>query len=361
MVFKLRVTGNNPTQSLKTMLNISILGASNSILKNGYVPRVQEALKALGVECSIENFSVGATSCLRGMVPLLAGDIPRSDVIILEYSITDMPYLTEVGESVWRASYEGLVRTAALTHPESHIVCLILGRSQEKFFARQDIMRKNIHDIASKYNVSVVDFDAELRSLLPDVEEFEMCYKDMAHYQPPLPTSLCAASIAKEIYRRLGSSAVVDTTTANVFDEAKVIKFPENFGQYKEIKTFENSRLKVITLRLRLGESIELPAGIRPLGLEFVSWTDSCNIKIHRGENFQILHSLHGKVKTKQFSFLWRFMHTQADDWEERSLDNWMITAVSSAETKPTLFQYGMIANEPKHEKAAYLSRLIYY
>ena len=167
------------------MLNISILGASNSILHNGYVPRIEIALKQMGVESSISDSSVGATSCLRGVAPLLSGDVSNSDVIIIKYSITDMPYLTDVGEEIWSESYEGLVRVALRSNPNAHVICLIFGRSKAEFLERQKVMRKNIHKIAEKYNASVVDFDAELRALLPSHDEFEMCYKDVAHYQTP--------------------------------------------------------------------------------------------------------------------------------------------------------------------------------
>lgn len=344
-------------------IRVTVLGASNSILKNGYVPRLAPALYKQGIDAHINNVSIGASYCLRGLSSVISGEAEGSDIYILEFSVTDTPYLAKVGIETWLMSYEALVRSIYFQSPEASIIALILGRADKTVFKWQRVMRREIKLLAKKYGFSVVDFDKQLHNLLPSFEEFKEMYTDKLHYAAPLAPSLCATAIAKKIRAITEKERSEPHNTAlserHVLDGAKVL----NFVDYEKVdnlpkENFENSRYKVDVVKLAVGEKINLPDGIKPLGVEFVSTINSSSMGVERDGKDTHIHTFHKGLSEKRFNFLIRFSHLQ-DVWSDGAeCFAKSLYATKAPDSLPTVPKSGMIFNDQGN--AIYLKSLIY-
>lgn len=180
-------------------MNIVVIGGSNSLLKEGYLTHLAQALPA----ARIRQLSVGATSTLAAIGRLFdtAGE-QEPDVILYEYSINDAGHFAwrPDGDRSWMLAFHLLVKAAVRLYPNAVLVPLV--------FAMRRSAPLSLHD--PFYDLQINTF-AALRLPFIDMRSWlgqrfagdppAWLYGDEAHYSAPDATAM----IGNEVARRLAA------------------------------------------------------------------------------------------------------------------------------------------------------------
>lgn len=116
-------------------MKLLVIGGSNSLMKRGYVEELDRLVQAENVHgiTQIDNVSVGANGCIRGLESAKLSKIKNYDVVVIEYFINDFQIISRDGVGFWLSSYEGLIRYILSENPAIIIAPLLLGRRDEIF------------------------------------------------------------------------------------------------------------------------------------------------------------------------------------------------------------------------------------
>jgi hypothetical protein len=188
-------------------VNILVLGGSNSLLKNGYVQQLEEALHVAmaGQEAvHIRQLSVGATSTLAAIGRLhdTAGDLAAAapDVILYEYSINDAGHFAPRpdGAGSWLLCLHLLVKTAAQLYPNAVLVPLVFAMRRYASPAVADPFYLAQKEAFAALALPVIDIRAWFADLFLGRPP-EWLYGDEAHYAVPQAATLLACEIARRL------------------------------------------------------------------------------------------------------------------------------------------------------------------
>ncbi len=248
-------------------MNVLIVGGSNSRLKTGYTSSLRSKLELLG--CQIDTFtniSLGANTCLLGIVSLLdLKDGISYDIVVLEYSVNDYSMVARGDWSLWRASYEGIVRKIFRLWPASKLCCVLLGRSNVDAIL-WDRQINETKSIAKHYNAIVCD----AQYCVPLSIEGDSVYADPMHYSQ-LAQDFTGNLAAKLICDRdkCASNIFPQAFYDSVFDKVAVLDI-STLGTGKK-RIFSTSIVKIEALELGISDSFEVDIPGQLVCVMFVS------------------------------------------------------------------------------------------
>ena len=118
---------------MRSMVRLGVIGASNSIVRHGYVDEcVVQLADSHGVEVtSVTNLAVGASTCFLGLMQVLATGVAREvDVLLIEYALTDEAAFGARSDlyRAWAQCFEGVLRRVLDDNPDLVVCVVLLGR-----------------------------------------------------------------------------------------------------------------------------------------------------------------------------------------------------------------------------------------
>ena len=148
-----------PTAGAATSLHIVALGDSLTagyglLAKDGFVPRLQEALAAGGIAAAVANAGVSGDTASDGLARLDWSVPQGTDAVILELGANDM--LRGIAPETTRAALDAILSRLV----QRHIAVLLCGmRAAPNLGADYDQAFDRIYpDLAAKYGVPLYPF-----------------------------------------------------------------------------------------------------------------------------------------------------------------------------------------------------------
>jgi hypothetical protein len=279
------------------------IGGSNTRMKAGYIRSLRSGLERGGIELgSLRNISLGANSCLMGLISLeTESDIEKPDIVTIEYAVNDYALVASDMSDLWHAAYEGLVRQVRRRWPEALICCIILGREEY----RKDlweIITSGTRRIAEHYpNVIFVDCPTSLHPNL-DGEEHHALFADPMHYCPAMQDA--AGQLAADMILSAPKGAVAPMPHSlhpESLDPISVVDFSAMDGV---TETFQNSAVMAKALKLEAGKTLSVSLPGRLVAISFVSRKDGGSFIIQNGNQAALIHTLHRDIRDEKFAFL---------------------------------------------------------
>ena len=193
-------------------MNILVLGGSNSLLKNGYVQHLEQALAARG-PVTVRQLSVGATSSLAAIGRLSETAGADVDVILYEYSINDAGHFAWRREGVgsWLLCLQLLLKTAARLYPDAVFVPLVFAMRRHALPAVPDPFHAAQVQSFAALGLPTIDVRRWLADLFLD-QPPAWLYGDEAHYAAPYATALIGCEIARRLPALLETAEPVSAT-----------------------------------------------------------------------------------------------------------------------------------------------------
>lgn len=178
-------------------MNILIIGGSNSLLKDGYVTHLAQALPF----ARIRQLSVGATSTMAAIGRLFdtAGQ-QEPDVILYEYSINDAGHFAwrPDGGHSWLLAFHLLVKVAAQLYPNAVLVPLVFAMRRASLPSLPDPFHALQINAFSALDLPFID----VRSWLGQFFVYDppaWLYGDEAHYAVPYATAMIGSEVARRL------------------------------------------------------------------------------------------------------------------------------------------------------------------
>ncbi|GGC07664.1 SGNH/GDSL hydrolase family protein [Pseudoduganella buxea] len=259
-------------------MNILILGGSNSLLKDGYVQHLEQALAASG-PVQVRQLSVGATSTLAAIGRLYdTAGLADVDVILYEYSINDAGHFAwrPDGARSWLLCLHLLIQAAAQLYPRAVLVPLV--------FAMRRFAPLHVND--PFYQAQTETFAAlglptiDLRQWFADLflgRVPDWLYGDEAHYAAPHGTTLIGCEIARRLPRLLQEAAPLEATWARmqaVSPHGSLAMFyvpAAGLAQFAsgpvEVRRDANRLMDLTFLRLGAGSALAMRTEMFPLAV----------------------------------------------------------------------------------------------
>ena len=228
-------------------MNVCILGTSNGIISDGYV----KAIKKCSDFSSINNLSLGASSCAFFPYRLNEIDWENTDLIFVESLVNDAASaragafdFTDI-----RLYYEDLIYQCFMH--EVQLVCIVLpGRTKDAYY---DSCIALLRDVLIEYNVTIWDIEKNIEShCLANQIGYMDLYRDAAHPHSWFLYEVSAGLLSKEF------KPTVPSFKKDEFEQIKFISITDpNF-------TFELDDLdfKVINTSLLSAETKVIPKNI---------------------------------------------------------------------------------------------------
>ena len=282
------------------MINILIIGGSNSRLKNGYTKTLLEKFQAAEISCQINNISLGANTCLLGLISLLdIKDAIDYDLVMIEYSVNDYSMMLQGDILLWRASYEGLIRCVFKKYARAKICCVLLGRSDAKpVLWESQISETKL--IAKHYgNVIIADVQANISRQIGQ----DNLYADPLHYSD---SGQVAAGnyTASRIFEEIGktNSILPPPIYSYALDSVGILNFSDFAGG--KFHEFSNSIIQIKALELTLGKDVEFTVPGEIICIMFLSVPGAGSFRVSCGKQSAVVHTLHDGVESGKFLFL---------------------------------------------------------
>lgn len=302
-------------------------------MRPGYTTQLPLLLEQAGVPAEWVNIAVGANDCLRGLSMVKQrDDLAAFDIVLVEYAINDLNLYRE-SATLWMRAFEGLLRHLRRSAPEALVAVPFLGRSDTPFQRIKQAMLRDVRRLAKHYGVLLIDFDTYLRRHVMPRQPVTSAYQDAAHLSRPITTALLAAYAAICIrqrlplghrlrlsaypwlvplglglmgaWRRLAPQTLPAALAAGHFEGARSVSLIDVAPAHLPRVTLKNSRYCAETVRLAVGEAIELPIAGELLSVDFVSTADGCDLVIEDGSpRARVLHATHRQVISGKFQFL---------------------------------------------------------
>lgn len=271
-------------------MNILVLGGSNSLLKNGYVHHLEQALAARG-PVTVRQLSVGATSSLAAIGRLSETAGADVDVILYEYSINDAGHFAwrPDGGTSWLLCLHLLLQTAARLYPNAVFVPLVFAMRRSAQPQVADPFLDFQNDWFARLGLPVIDVRRWLADLFLD-QPPAWLYGDEAHYAAPYATAL----IGCEIARRLPALRAQAATVAAAWERMRTLS-PHGalelayvpaagLAQFAagpaELLQDENRLMRLSFLRMRAGSSLALRTEMFPLAFYLKSDAQHDSVRV---------------------------------------------------------------------------------
>ncbi|WP_198120631.1 SGNH/GDSL hydrolase family protein [Massilia rhizosphaerae] len=259
-------------------MNILVVGGSNSLLKNGYVQHLEQALAAR-MPVTVRQLSVGATSSLAAIGRLFetAGNM-EVDVILYEYSINDAGHFAwrPDGGASWLLCLHLLIKAAAQLYPNAVFVPLVFAMQRFASPAVRDPFYDFQVEWFARLGLSTIDVRRWLADLFLDHPPAWL-YGDEAHYATPQATAL----IGCEIARRLLVARTQDAPLSAIWERLQTISphgslemayvpaagLAQFVSGPAELMLDGNRLMQLTFLRMREGSTLALRTEMFPLAL----------------------------------------------------------------------------------------------
>ncbi len=232
----------------KPKVNISIVGGSNSVMRNGYAKYLNTYIgNKISLETSLKYYSLGGVPNIFGTIQEYRYDIgANSDIIFFEYCVNDR-HAIEIDqyslELVGKA-LEGFVRKINKSNLNCLIVILIFGINLDNFYNSPCHLSELYQKIGNHYGLPIIDI-TKLLSNTHNLEYVKSLYneKDHAHYTRPQGVQIVAQTIVKEL-KRLKVTDNLQRIKKSINIQCKQLKispiYHDNFEELAFFECFDN-------------------------------------------------------------------------------------------------------------------------
>lgn len=269
-------------------MNILVIGGSNSLLKNGYVHHLEQALAPV----QIRQISVGATSTLAGIGRLFdtAGQ-QDVDVILYEYSINDAGHFAwrPDGGRSWLLSLHLLVKAAAQLYPNAVLVPLVFAMRRFASLAESDPFYALQTETFAALNLPFIDMRRWFA-------EFFICgtpdwlYGDEAHYSVPYAAAMIGSEVARRLPVLRGTAETLAVTWQRMqqlspHGALEMFYVPgASLGQFAtgpvEVQQDGNRLMQLTFLRMHAGSQLTMRTEMFPLVLYLKSDVQHDSVRV---------------------------------------------------------------------------------
>lgn len=261
-------------------MNILVIGGSNSLLKDGYVPHLEQALAARG-PATVRQLSVGATTSLAAIGRLFdsaGGSDADVDVILYEYSINDAGHFAwrPDGGASWLLCLHLLIQAAARLYPNAVFVPLVFAMQRFAAPSVPDPFYDYQREWFAALGLPAIDVRRWLADLFLDRPPAWL-YGDEAHYAAPYATALIGCEIARRLPALRAQAEPLSATwermrTLSPHGALETIYVPATgLAQFAtgpaEVLRDGNRLMQLTFLRMRAGSRLALRTEMFPLAL----------------------------------------------------------------------------------------------
>lgn len=265
-------------------MKILFIGGSNTILKKGISNTIPKSLIESGIAVEkVTNISIGGTSSLFAVENIMkAGTLNVTDVFI-EFGINDLALYTN-NKELWSYSYNTLLNLVIETSSKVNIYILLMGRSAEKKWDRQESLHNAIVELARTFSATIINIDKWLKENTKNSMEFKSLYRDEAH----IDNERALKSIGVYVTSFVELNEAV-RKNINIPVKPPKLNRPSLTSFGGTLKTFGNSRYNLQAVPLKLNDTISINVKGRPLGLSFISTLNSCSLSIKLDDEQEII------------------------------------------------------------------------
>ncbi|MBL1377765.1 SGNH/GDSL hydrolase family protein [Zobellella iuensis] len=279
-------------------MNVLFVGGSNLVIKNGLSTIIPKILRDSGLDIeNTYNISVGATTTLFGLESLSLFIKKDVDLIFIEYGINDLPLFVN-DKALWDAAFTSLLSLVAKKYPSAHIVTILLGRQKDRFWNSQKKMHQRMREISNNFNALIVDIDSHLKNKRESLSNFSDFYLDESHYKSPSVTGYISQTIVSDYLLNKELGYFRAPPSRNTSESLSV------YGISGAVSSFENSRFHKQTTILEKENSVEVFVKGNPVGISFISASDSCSLLIESEGLKKIINTKRKKSTAGKFSFI---------------------------------------------------------
>lgn len=269
-------------------LRISIIGGSNSLMRNGYTKYLSENLsQATERPVKLSYFALGGVTNLFGAIQNIRNNAPqKSDIILFEYCVNDRKAINQGKYSIKLAgrALEGFIRRTKTINPNCRIIILIFGTNSSDYYDNCCQVSALYEAIAKRYEIPVINI-SEILLKTQGIKFIKSLYepKDNAHYSREKGVQIVSQIITQEIINRnLLSQPIrkLEDCYRLYANNLQYLKFTRKFdpqslyGDY-ERSVFKNSLFDESIYTLKQGSTLKLNLQGQLLGLIIKSdWYD---------------------------------------------------------------------------------------
>ncbi len=229
-------------------VNISIVGGSNSVMRQGYAKYLDAYIrKETSLETSLKYYSLGGVPNIFGTIQEHRYNIGvNSDIVFFEYCVNDR-HAIEIDqyslELVGKA-LEGFIRKVNKSNPNCLIVILIFGINLDNFYNNHCHLSELYQKIGNHYGLPTIDITKVLSNTY-SLEYVKALYndRDHAHYSRPRGVQIVSQTIVKEL-KRLGIINNLQAIKNSINKQNKQLEispiYYDNFEELAFLERFEN-------------------------------------------------------------------------------------------------------------------------
>ncbi|BAU66478.1 hypothetical protein STA3757_38830 [Stanieria sp. NIES-3757] len=269
-------------------LRISIIGGSNSLMRNGYTKYLSENLShAIERPVNLNYFALGGVTNLFGAIQNIRNNAPqKSDLILFEYCVNDRKAISQGKYSIKLAgrTLEGFIRRTKTINPNCRIIILIFGTNSSEYYDNCCQVSALYEAIAKRYDIPVINI-SEILLKTQGIKFIKSLYepKDNAHYSRAKGVQIVSQIITQEIINRnllAQPTRKLEDCYRIYANNLQYLKFTRKFdeqslqGDY-ERSVFKNSLFDESIYTLKQGSTLNLNLKGQLLGLIIKSdWYD---------------------------------------------------------------------------------------
>ncbi|AFZ37157.1 hypothetical protein Sta7437_3659 [Stanieria cyanosphaera PCC 7437] len=280
------------TTSIKSVNNspfrISVIGGSNSLMRNGYTKYLSDHLaQAIERPVILNYFALGGVTNLFGAIQNIRNNVPqKSDLILFEYCVNDRKAINQGKYSIKLAgrALEGFIRRSKTINPNCRIIILIFGTNSSDYYDNCCQVSALYEAIAKRYEIPVINI-SEILLKTEGIKFIKSLYepKDNAHYSKEKGVQIVSQIITQEIINRSLLSQPIrklEDCYRIYANNLQYLKFTRKFqpqslcGNYEQ-SVFKNSLFNESIYTLKQGSTLRLNLKGQLLGLIIKSdWYD---------------------------------------------------------------------------------------
>lgn len=262
------------------MLNVSLLGGSNSLKKSGL-------RKSLSKNSNFKNYALGASTSIQNLYEIIRNkkEIKKSDLVISESNVNDFHNINELRYDFSIAKRNIELLYSELAKLECCVLILLLPLQTKKYSYSEEV--NYIHrKCIDKYGFNCIDMDMFYKeNFLSDFYYFD----NLDH-----PLDYIMKRLGEQIIDRF--DLLKKHNSVNLYlDEFLIV---DEFRNEKRLK--ENSMFCEYLTDIK--ESIQLDAnykGYNIIGLH--SWSDESSIITLKNEDFEVSRYVNNECQFHEF------------------------------------------------------------
>jgi len=344
----------------------------------GYVPAMQECYgRYTGNLLTIDNYSVGASTCVWGLEAAKSCDLNIFDAIIIEFGVTDPPFIKRTSLEFWAACYESLLLYIRKKRPDIAIAIPFLRGLAGVNLECDSDMRFTLARLSEKYKATVFDVYDHLRGIASkDGKQIEDYYADPAHYSRPSATDVIGEFLGLGLSRVLEARRVglpetcshhapsYDLCNAKVLQAKDLLSLAGEISSREE-KKFKNSAISRSSIAIYPEVPLDLKLSGQPISFTVISTIDSGTLKIEIDDQEPIFYNtLTVPVRDAGRPFLFRPLFALPSAWDKRDVSDTSVKiSVLAKPVSPQghkiLHQPGLLANASTNSPVGYLSSVL--